>query len=74
MIYGSACTTQERLALKELEKANVNFEDFLEIDEDSVVIAGYDAQGLPVIVTVLLSVEYIYGDHKSVSVVCVDVY
>lgn len=74
MIYGSACTTQERLALKELEKANVNFEDFLEIDEDCIVVAGYDAEGRPVLVTILFSVDCIYGDHKSVSVVDVDVY
>lgn len=74
MIYGSACTTQERMALKELEKANVNFEDFLEVDEDCIVIAGYDAEGLPVLVTVLFSVDCTYGEHKSVSVVDVDVY
>lgn len=74
MIYGSACTTQERLALKELKKVNISFEDFLEIDEDCIVVAGYDADGQPVLVTILFSVECLYGDHKSVSVVDVDVY
>lgn len=74
MIYGSTCTTQERLALKELEKANINFEDFLEVEEDCIVVAGYDSNNQPVLVTILFTVDCVYGDHKSVSVVDVDVY
>lgn len=74
MIYGSTLTKQERLALRCASNLNIIFDDFVEVEEDYVEIAGRYSSGEPVILGVQFELVALSGTKTEPVVTYVDEY